>query len=115
MKTKVYGLVTSGVFIVLAALGGLSPCPASEKGQAASEQTAADPKNTKRADDEAAVRKATADFIKLVEKGDAKAVANLWTEDGEYIADDGTVTHGRAAIEAAYAKASAREKRVKLD
>jgi uncharacterized protein (TIGR02246 family) len=76
---------------------------------------AADPKDTKRADDEAAIRKETAAFIKAVEKGDAKAVAEFWTEEGEYINDDGTTLRGRAAIEKEYAKAFAKNKRQKLE
>src|SRR5207247_7334392 len=73
------------------------------------------PQASKRAADEAAVRRETARFIKLVEQGDAKAVAASWTEDGEYIDDDGTVLRGRAAIEAAYAKAFAKKKNVKVE
>ena len=37
------------------------------------------------------------------EKGDAKAVAALWTEQGEYESDDATILRGRTAIEAAFA------------
>jgi uncharacterized protein (TIGR02246 family) len=77
--------------------------------------TASGPKDTKRADDEAAVRKATADFIKAAEKGDARAVSALWTEEGEYIDEDGTTIRGRAAIEAAYAKAFAKDKKLKVE
>ena len=42
------------------------------------------------------------DFIAAYEKGDAKAVAQCWTEQGEYESDDGTILRGRAAIEAAF-------------
>jgi uncharacterized protein (TIGR02246 family) len=72
-------------------------------------------RETKRADDEAAIRKGAADFVKAVEKGDAKAVAAFWTEDGEYIDDDGTTIQGRANIEATYAKGFADKKRVKVE
>jgi uncharacterized protein (TIGR02246 family) len=71
--------------------------------------------DAKRADDETAIRKATADFIKALEKGDAKAVAAAWTEEGEYMGDDGTTLRGRAAIEAAYAKAIAKYKKLKVE
>ncbi len=74
----------------------------------------ADPREPKRAD-EAAVRQATADFIKKVETGDAKGVAASWTEEGEYIGEDGTAIRGRADIEAAYAKALAKKKNIKLE
>jgi uncharacterized protein (TIGR02246 family) len=76
---------------------------------------AADAKDSKHADDEAAIRKGTANFMKLMEKGDAKAVAAAWTEEGEYIGDDGTTLRGRAAIEAAYAKAFAKKKSPKVE
>ena len=37
-------------------------------------------------------------------KGDAKAAAALFTEDGTRVEVDGDVTHGRTEIEAGYAK-----------
>src|SRR5262249_30521501 len=88
--------------------------PAAEPGQAPS-RAGAEPGGAKRPGDEAAIRKATAGVIKAVEKGDAKAVAAAWTEDGEYIGDDGTTIRGRAAIEAAYAKAFAEKKNAKVE
>jgi uncharacterized protein (TIGR02246 family) len=87
---------------------------AAEPGNA-SPTKAADVKETKRAPDEAAIRKTTADFIKAVENGDAKAVAASWTEEGEYIGDDGTTIRGRPAIEAAYAKLFAQKKNPKVE
>jgi uncharacterized protein (TIGR02246 family) len=54
--------------------------------------------------DEAGVRASSKDFVKAFEKGDAKAVAAFWTEEGEYISDDGTNYRGRDAIQDAYAK-----------
>jgi uncharacterized protein (TIGR02246 family) len=75
---------------------------------------AAHSREMKRAD-EAAIRRASADFLKLVEKGDAKAVAALWTEEGEYVGDDGTTLRGRSAIEEAYTKAFARKKHEKVE
>jgi uncharacterized protein (TIGR02246 family) len=84
-------------------------------GQAVPAQAAAAPQEANRGEDEAAIRKATAEFLQLVEKGDAKAVAASWTENGEYIEDDGTTIRGRAAIEAAYAKAFAGKKNAKVE
>lgn len=54
--------------------------------------------------DESAIREVGAAFARAFEKGDAKAVANFWTPEGEYVAGDGTTIRGRAAIEKAYAK-----------
>ncbi len=70
---------------------------------------------SQRPEDEAAVRQATADFVKAFEKGDAKAVADSWTEAGEYIDEDGTTLRGRAAIADAYSKAFAKKKKLKLE
>ena len=85
-----------------------------ERGEPA--KPAAEPREAPRAfRGRVAVRKATAEFIKAVEKGDAKAVAAFWTEQGEYIGDEGTTLRGRAAIEAAYAKAFARNKNLKVE
>ena len=53
--------------------------------------------------DEKAIRATADDFVKAFEAADAKAVAALWTERGEYESDDGTVLRGRTAIEAAFA------------
>src|SRR5262249_11436636 len=70
---------------------------------------------SKRPEDEAAIRKVSGDFLKAVEKGDAKAVAAFWTEEGEYITEDGTTIRGRADLEAAYAKALAKNKKLKVE
>jgi uncharacterized protein (TIGR02246 family) len=120
MSRKVCLAVTGGVFIALA---GFLTSQVRSAGQGESTQPAkqppakgaADVKDTKHADDEAAIRKASAEFSKVVEKGDAKAVAASWTEDGEYIGADGTTIRGRADIEAAYAKAFAEKKNPKVD
>jgi uncharacterized protein (TIGR02246 family) len=120
MKNKVCLLAAGGVLVALVAFRTTPVRSAGENGTAAQEKTAqakvaADPKEAKRPDDEAAIRKATADFIKVVEKGDAKAVAGFWTEEGEYIDNDGTTLRGRADIEAAYAKAFAKNKKLKVE
>jgi uncharacterized protein (TIGR02246 family) len=67
-------------------------------------------------DDRAALAKAARSFAAAFEKGDAKALAAHWTENGEYTADDGTVFRGRKAIESEYAELFASRKgKVKLD
>lgn len=53
--------------------------------------------------DRAAVRQALDGFAAAFRKGDAKAVAALWTAEGEYIGDDGASFRGRPALEKAYA------------
>jgi uncharacterized protein (TIGR02246 family) len=115
-----YIVTAGGVLVAVAAVLITSVGSAGQekqtKPESAPQATAgAVPKDTKRADDEAAIRKASADFIQAVEKGDAKAVAASWTPEGEYIGDDGTTIRGRANIEAAYKKAFAGNKKLKLE
>jgi uncharacterized protein (TIGR02246 family) len=54
-------------------------------------------------------------FIAAFESGDAKAVAGFWTEDGEYVNQDGRKYKGRAAIEKMYEKFFAGKKGMKLN
>ena len=76
------------------------------KGEPTKEQTA----------DHAAIRKSVQSFIDAFEKGDAKALVAHWTENGEYVADDGTTLRGRAAIESEYTDVFANRKgKVKVD
>jgi uncharacterized protein (TIGR02246 family) len=82
------------------------------RGTPADPPKAADPR--RKADDEA-IRKLSAAFVRAFEQGDARALAELWTEEGEYIDDDGTTLHGRSAIAEAYAKLFAEKARRKLE
>jgi uncharacterized protein (TIGR02246 family) len=120
MKTKVCLLATGGTLVALVAfLATHARSPGQDKSEAARkadrDKAPAEPGEKKRPDDDAAIRKATADFVKLVEKGDPKGVAAAWTEDGEYISGDGTTIRGRADLEAAYAKSFAKNKNLKVD
>jgi uncharacterized protein (TIGR02246 family) len=110
---KAYVLAASGVLVVLAAF--LAAQTRSAGAARTAEPEPAPPAKPADHGDEAAIRKATAEFTAAVEKGDAKQVAAAWTENGEYIGDDGTTIRGRAAIEAAYAKAFAKKKKVKVE
>ena len=53
--------------------------------------------------DLAAIRAASRKFVVAFNKGDAKAVALLWTNDGDYIDETGQRFVGRKAIELEYA------------
>lgn len=94
MKMIVYGLVFGGA-LAAGSIGSLAGQQPAGKAESA---------------DEAAIRKATQSFVKAVEAGDAQALAAHWTENGEYVADDGTNFRGRAAIEQAYRAALAKRK-----
>lgn len=50
-------------------------------------------------DDEAQVRAQIASLAKALEAADAKALATIWTEDGNYVTDAGVEYKGRAALE----------------
>jgi uncharacterized protein (TIGR02246 family) len=99
-----------GLVVALAALAAVIPLVARLRAdkdktgakEAPGEGQASAPEDRK--EDRAAIRKSLDDFIKAVEKGDAKAVAACWAPEGEYIGDDGTVLRGRAAIQKAYAE-----------
>src|SRR5262245_57372596 len=65
-------------------------------------QPAAD--DAARAADREAIQKAARDYADAFSKGDAKAVAALWTEQGECFDADGEGFFGRAAIEQAFAE-----------
>ncbi|MBX9581626.1 MAG: nuclear transport factor 2 family protein [Gemmataceae bacterium] len=54
--------------------------------------------------DRAAIRQAARDFEAAFAKGDAKALAALWAENGEARDADGRTFAGRAAIEKGYAE-----------
>jgi uncharacterized protein (TIGR02246 family) len=53
--------------------------------------------------DRKAILQSARDFTAAFEKGDARAVAALWTEQGEYESEDGPILRGRTAIEEAFA------------
>jgi uncharacterized protein (TIGR02246 family) len=72
------------------------PAAAADKDKAAGDQA--------RPADQEAVRAAVKDFIKAFEKGDAKALAALFTEEGEYVSNDAATLRGRAAMEDGYAQ-----------
>ena len=56
---------------------------------------------------EAAIRKIVSDFEGAWTKCDAKALAGLWIEDGDFLSPYGTFAKGRAEIEKFYATAFA--------
>ena len=109
MKTT-YLVVGIAIVVVLAV------CLTQGHGKpAGSAALAQEPDNPQRGPDDAAIRKVSSEFTEALGKGDAKAVAGYWTEQGEYIADAGTTIRGRAAIEKAYAKTFEKAPHLKVD
>lgn len=74
-----------------------TPCAAAEKASAAAA-------TSKESADEAAIRRSANEFVDAFNLHDAKAVARLWTENGEFVDETGKTYHGRQAIEELYAK-----------
>jgi len=55
-------------------------------------------------DEAGAIRQSAEAFAEAFNRGDAKAVAAFWTENGELVDEAGKTHQGRAAIEAEYAE-----------
>lgn len=72
--------------------------------QTKKKKTAAAPQSGDRDADRAAIEKSSRDFSEAFAKGDAKAIAAMWTENGEYHDDEGVSLKGRAAIEKEFAE-----------
>jgi len=65
--------------------------------------------------DEADIRKAAEALALAFEKGDPKAIGSFFTDEGEYVDDDGTTIHGRAALEKAYTEFFAKRPELKAE
>lgn len=92
--------------VLLVAATGLVAAQFVAVGKAPPAQPAADPAPVE--------GQRAADFVAAFNKGDAKALAEFWTPDGDYIDQAGEVHKGRAAIEKLYAKHFAGNKGAKL-
>lgn len=80
----------------LVALLGIVPALLASGARAQNAQEAS------RADDQAAIRKATDAFLQAVAKGDAKAVADCFTPTGEYIQGEAAPIGGHDDLEKAF-------------
>src|SRR6516162_7117007 len=63
----------------------------------------------------AAIRKASQAFARAFEQGDAKALADLFTAEGEYVDDSGKPLRGRDALAKAYATFFAKRSQLKAE
>jgi uncharacterized protein (TIGR02246 family) len=109
MKTLSFALLCASVALVFSVAVGDEPkpgaAPVAAPGKKGAESHSAD---------EAAIRQSAAAFREAFNRGDAKAVAALWTTDGDYIDEDGQRFQGRAAIEQEYARFFAAQPGVKI-
>jgi uncharacterized protein (TIGR02246 family) len=112
MKKRTCFVLACGALVAVAAgfLGGQDRAAADKE-----PKQPAETRNPQREADETAIRKATADLSAAIEKGDAKAIAALWTEEGELIGEDGTALRGRTALEAAYVQHLTKDPRTKVE
>jgi uncharacterized protein (TIGR02246 family) len=96
------GIILLGVS--LAAIGfALSGSAAAQKVKSKPALAATKPATTgELSPDQQAIKKTAEAFVAAFNKGDAKAVAALWTQDGEMSVDGQTTTTGRAQIESTY-------------
>ncbi len=72
--------------------------------RAVSAEAKVPPVPAKPAPAESEIRATAAAFVDAFNRGDAQAVAALWTADGSEADDSGTIYKGRPAIEAQYAR-----------
>jgi len=63
---------------------------------------------------EAAITKTAEAFVEAFQKGDAKAVAAFWTQDGDFVDLTGRVLNGRPAIEKDFGNLFTENKGLKL-
>src|SRR5262245_16921369 len=103
MRNRLMALV--GVLGATWAIGGL-----------AAWESLATPKPPRAADQgREAIEKSSREFAAAFERRDAKAIAGLWTENGEYEDESGELLTGRAAIEKAYADFFQEQPPAKID
>lgn len=76
---------------------------------------AANDSSSARPQDEAAIRSASEAFARAFEKGDAGAVAGLFTDEGAYVEEGGRRIHGRMAIAKAYGEFFQKRQQLKVE
>jgi uncharacterized protein (TIGR02246 family) len=109
MQIKI-GIVLLGIAVAFGGAAGnmaIAQAPKSNPSSAAAKA----PENK----DEEAIRKGAGEFSKAFEKGDAKAIAAMWVEHGEYLDDQNKTIRGRDAIEKAYTEIFEQKKGGKIE
>jgi uncharacterized protein (TIGR02246 family) len=99
---RVFGLI---MLSIITGITIISCSPAQDKPAA----------TTKQSPDEIAIRAASQSFAAAFEKGDAKAVAALWTEEGEYVDENREAVHGREALMKSYTDFFTKRAEVKVE
>jgi uncharacterized protein (TIGR02246 family) len=99
MRTTLSGLL--GVLVAGTALCAADDPPQAKPRPASAGAATAAPAG--RSDDEKAIRATIDAFAQAFQKGDAQAIAQLFTEDGEAVDPDGGTIQGREALQEHYA------------
>jgi uncharacterized protein (TIGR02246 family) len=113
MKTKATIGMSVGLLALLA--GGAWVWGTDQPVQPPKAEAAPAATETDRPADRTAIQDVTRQFARAFEKGDAAAVAATFTESGEYLNDEATPIHGRAALAKAYADFFAKKVDLKLE
>ena len=116
MKAKASFGITCGLLAVL--IGAAWVHGFGQPAQPVATQSKTDtakPADLDRPADRTAVQDATRQFARAFEKGDAAAVAALFTETGEYHDGDDSTVRGRTALAKAYADFFAKRAELKLE
>jgi uncharacterized protein (TIGR02246 family) len=95
-------------------LGGLAANAARAQSQESGSSSTGSAKSAANKDEQA-IRKGASDFSRAFEKGDAKTIASMWAEHGEYEDDHGKLLRGREAVEKAYTELFAEKTGGKID
>jgi uncharacterized protein (TIGR02246 family) len=103
------------LLLVVIAVIGVAPglCATTEAG-GGKEGSSATMEKPQSADDKA-IRATAEAFTAAFNKGDAKALAALWTPDGEYVDETNRLTRGKDAIEKLYSKFFAANPGLKIE
>jgi uncharacterized protein (TIGR02246 family) len=104
-------LVAVGAILMLDRWGMFHAVRAEQAPQAKSGTPATDA----RAGDRAAVRAAMQSFVRAFNSADPKAVATHWTNEGEYIGEEGAATQGRDALQRGFAAFFKRSPRARAE
>jgi uncharacterized protein (TIGR02246 family) len=121
-KRRWSAVAALGLGALVAALmsvrGGTDPAAAGQgqpAARSAGQEPPREPGKEDRPADRAAIAAGMQEFVRTFERGDAKALAAFWTEEGEFVGGDGTSVRGRAALAKAYAGFFAKHPKVKVE
>jgi uncharacterized protein (TIGR02246 family) len=116
MRTVVMLVVPVALLAVVSLGAAQEKTPPKSAAKPAAKTPAAKPAlPVKGSADEEAIRQAAATYVKAYVKGDAKAIAALFTTDAEYVDEQGRVFQGRETIEQALADSFAESPGCNLD